>query len=46
MTPRWSSAGGTGTCHCPPWGFVLCRQITTTDAAGRQVTMRTQDLFY
>lgn len=33
-------------CHCPHWGFVLRGQITTTDAAGKQETVRTNDLFY
>lgn len=33
-------------CHCPHWGFVLQGQITTTDAAGSQETVRTHDLFY
>ena len=33
-------------CYCPLWGFVLRGQITTTDAAGKQETVRTIDLFY
>lgn len=33
-------------CHCPHWGFVLRGRITTTDAAGRQETVSTNDLFY
>jgi hypothetical protein len=33
-------------CQCPHWGFVLRGQITTTDAAGGQETVRADDLFY
>ncbi len=33
-------------CQCPHWGFVLRGQITTTDAAGAQETVRANDLFY
>ena len=33
-------------CQCPHWGFVLIGQITTSDAAGTQETVRTGDLFY
>ena len=33
-------------CHCPHWGFVLRGEITTTDAQGKQETVRTDDLFY
>ena len=33
-------------CQCPHWGFVLQGQITTTDAAGKQETVTTNDLFY
>ncbi|HVL55347.1 MAG TPA: hypothetical protein VM491_02495 [Burkholderiaceae bacterium] len=33
-------------CQCPHWGFVLRGQITTTDASGRQETVRENDLFY
>jgi hypothetical protein len=33
-------------CQCPHWGFVLRGQITTTDAAGQQETVRANDLFY
>jgi hypothetical protein len=33
-------------CQCPHWGFVLRGQVTTTDAAGRQETVRADDLFY
>jgi hypothetical protein len=33
-------------CQCPHWGFVVQGQITTTDAGGKQETVRTDDLFY
>jgi len=33
-------------CQCPHWGFVLQGVVTTTDAAGRQETVRADDLFY
>jgi hypothetical protein len=33
-------------CQCPHWGFVLSGQITTTDAHGREETVRAHDLFY
>jgi hypothetical protein len=33
-------------CQCPHWGYVLKGELTTTDAAGRQETVRTSDLFY
>ncbi|MBI4913432.1 MAG: cupin domain-containing protein [Acidobacteria bacterium] len=33
-------------CQCPHWGFVLRGRITTTDGAGRQETVRTDDLFF
>jgi hypothetical protein len=33
-------------CHCPHWGFMLKGEITTTDAQGRQETVRKDDLFY
>lgn len=33
-------------CQCPHWGFVLCGQLTTTDATGTQETVRANDLFY
>lgn len=33
-------------CQCPHWGFVLQGQITTTDVAGKQETVTTNDLFY
>ncbi len=33
-------------CQCPHWGYVLCGQITTTDASGRCETVKTNDMFY
>jgi len=33
-------------CQCPHWGFVLRGELTTTDGAGRQETVRQDDLFY
>lgn len=33
-------------CQCPHWGFVLCGQLTTTDANGTQETVKANDLFY
>ena len=33
-------------CQCPHWGFVLCGQLTTTDAHGMQETVNANDLFY
>ncbi|HYF07208.1 MAG TPA: hypothetical protein VD970_06270 [Acetobacteraceae bacterium] len=33
-------------CHCPHWGYVLKGRITTTDAAGREETVTSRDLFY
>jgi hypothetical protein len=33
-------------CQCPHWGYVLCGQITTTDASGHKETVKTNDLFY
>jgi hypothetical protein len=33
-------------CQCPHWGYVLSGQITTTDAAGAQETVKAGDLFY
>lgn len=33
-------------CQCPHWGFVLCGQLTTTDAKGVQETVHAHDLFY
>ena len=33
-------------CQCPHWGFALRGQITTTDAHGKQETVKANDLFY
>jgi hypothetical protein len=33
-------------CQCPHWGYVLRGELTTTDASGRQETVRADDLFY
>ncbi len=33
-------------CQCPHWGFVLRGELTTTDAAGKQETVKANDLFY
>jgi hypothetical protein len=33
-------------CQCPHWAYVLDGAITTTDAGGRQETVRSGDLFY
>ncbi|TPI74606.1 cupin domain-containing protein [Mesorhizobium sp. B2-8-9] len=33
-------------CQCPHWGYVLEGEITTTNAQGRQETVRKDDLFY
>lgn len=44
-TPLFQGLAG-NQCQCPHWGFVLLGQITTTDAAGAQETVRTNDLFY
>lgn len=33
-------------CHCPHWGYVLRGELTATDAAGREETVRANDLFY
>ncbi len=33
-------------CQCPHWGYVIGGTITTTDAAGREETVRQNDLFY
>ena len=33
-------------CQCPHWGFVLRGELTTTDAAGAQETVRANDLFH
>ncbi|NQU39614.1 MAG: cupin domain-containing protein [Lentisphaerae bacterium] len=33
-------------CQCPHWGFVLCGELTTTDAEGTEETVVANDLFY
>ena len=33
-------------CQCPHWGFVLCGQLTTTNADGVKETVIANDLFY
>jgi len=33
-------------CQCPHWGFVVRGQLTTTDAAGSQETIRANDPFH
>jgi hypothetical protein len=33
-------------CQSPHWGFVLCGQLTMTNAAGVQETVNANDLFY
>lgn len=44
-TPLFQGLDG-NQCQCPHWGFVIRGQITTTDASGKQETVRTDDLFY
>jgi hypothetical protein len=44
-TPLFEGLEG-NLCQCPHWGFVLRGQITTTDANGKQETVRANDLFY
>jgi hypothetical protein len=44
-TPLFKGLDG-DMCQCPHWGFVLKGRITTTDASGRQETVRASDLFY
>ena len=33
-------------CQCPHWGYIISGQVTTTDAAGVEETVNTNDLFY
>ena len=33
-------------CQSPHWGFVLCGQLTTTNAEGLKETVNANDLFY
>jgi hypothetical protein len=44
-TPLFQGLEG-NLCQCPHWGFVLKGALTTIDAAGRQETVRANDLFY
>jgi hypothetical protein len=44
-TPLFQGLEG-NMCQCPHWGFVLRGQLTTTDAAGTQETVKEKDLFY
>jgi hypothetical protein len=44
-TPLFQGLEG-NLCQCPHWGFVVRGQLTTTDAAGAQETVRAGDLFY
>jgi len=44
-TPIFQGLDG-NLCQCPHWGFVLSGELTTTDTAGNQETVSTNDLFY
>jgi len=44
-TPLFAGLEG-DLCQCPHWGFVLCGELTTTDAGGAQETVTANDLFY
>ncbi|CUH64326.1 hypothetical protein TG4357_01213 [Thalassovita gelatinovora] len=44
-TPLFQGLEG-NLCQSPHWGYVLQGQLTTTDAAGVQETVSTNDLFY
>jgi hypothetical protein len=44
-TPLFQGLHG-NSCQCPHWGFVLKGQVTTTDDAGRQETVKANDLFH
>ncbi len=44
-TPLFQGLEG-NLCQCPHWGFVLKGVLTTVDAAGKQETVRANDLFY
>ena len=44
-TPLFQGLDG-NRCQCPHWGFVVKGVLTTTDAAGNQETVRSNDLFY
>ena len=43
-TPLFQGLEG-NLCQCPHWGFVIKGTLTTTDAAGGQETVKTNDLF-
>jgi hypothetical protein len=44
-TPLFQGLQGDA-CQCPHWGFVISGELTTTDAAGVQETVRANDLFH
>lgn len=44
-TPLFEGLEG-NLCQSPHWGYVLKGEITTTNAAGKTETARTNDLFY
>ena len=44
-TPLFQGLEG-NLCQCPHWGYVLRGELTTTDAAGKQETVKANDLFY
>jgi hypothetical protein len=44
-TPLFEGLQGNA-CQCPHWGYVLRGEITTTDARGKEETVRQDDLFY
>jgi hypothetical protein len=41
-TPIFQGLDG-NLCQCPHWGFVLSGELTTTDTAGNQETVSTND---
>ncbi len=44
-TPLFVGLAG-NECRCPHWGFVIRGEIMTTNSAGEQETVTTNDLFY
>lgn len=44
-TPLFVGLAG-NECQCPHWGFVLRGEIMTTNSAGAEETVTTNDLFY
>ena len=44
-TPLFQGLEG-NLCQCPHWGYVLKGELTTTDAAGMQETVKANDLFF